>query len=188
MKQRQIELEKTVEERTLELKKDKELIEEQAKELKALDKVKSNFFANISHELRTPLTLILGPLSYIIDNPAAWEKEQVQEQLFVMQRNGKSLMDLIEEILDLSKLEANKLELQEEATPVKAFFERVFSIFQPQFEAEGIEGKLLFDLEKGDLHILMDRKKMEKVLNNFLSNAIKFTPKDGLNYCTCSVT
>lgn len=180
LKQRQVELEKTVEERTLELKKDKELIEEQAEELKALDKVKSNFFANISHELRTPLTLILGPLSYIIDNLATWEKEKVEELLLTMERNSKSLMDLIEEILDLSKLEANKLELEEEATPVKAFFERIFVIFQPQFEAEGIESKLLFDLGKEELNVLMDRKKIEKVLNNFLSNAIKFTPKYGL--------
>lgn len=150
----------------------------QAKELKQLDKVKSKFFTNISHELRTPLTLILGPLSYILDNPDEWEKENIQKQLSVMQRNGKSLMDLIEEILDLSKLEANKLEINEEGTPVTQFFERLFYVFEPQFKSQNLTCELNIKVKEG-LNVLMDRKKMEKVMNNFLSNAIKFTPKYG---------
>ncbi len=168
---RQQELETIVDERTEEIRL-------QAEELKELDKVKSNFFANISHELRTPLTLILGPLSYILDNPKEWEKENIQKQLLVMQRNGKSLMQLIEEILDLSKLEANKLELMEEGTPVIQFFEYLFFVFEPQFQTQGLDYELILDVQE-DLHVLMDRKKVEKVLNNFLSNAIKFTPQKG---------
>lgn len=150
----------------------------QAEELKQLDKVKSNFFANVSHELRTPLTLILGPLSYILDNPDKWEKENVQKQLRVMKRNGKNLMHLIEEILDISRLEANKLELEEENTPIIHFFEYLFFVFEPQFQAQGLDYKLHLDVNE-DLHLLIDRKKFEKILNNFLSNAIKFTPKKG---------
>ena len=169
--ERQEELETIVDERTEEIRL-------QAEELKTMDKVKSNFFANISHELRTPLTLILGPLSYLLDNPGEWKKANIQRQLNVMQRNGKSLMDLIEEILDLSKLEANKLELMEEGTPVVQFFEYLFFVFEPQFQSQGLEYELILNVKK-DLHILMDRKKMEKVLNNFLSNAIKFTPSKG---------
>ncbi|PSR14506.1 MAG: hypothetical protein C7N36_03730 [Bacteroidetes bacterium] len=168
---RQDELEVVVQERTEEIRL-------QAEELKQLDKVKSNFFANISHELRTPLTLILGPLSYILESPAEWEKEDMQKQLLVMQRNGKSLMQLIEEILDLSKLEANKLELEEEPTPVVSFFEHLFFVFEPQFQSQGLEYELVLDV-KEDLHVLLDRKKMEKVLNNFLGNAIKFTNRYG---------
>ncbi len=160
------------------LRKANQKNQEQAEELKALDKVKSKFFANISHELRTPLTLILGPLSYILDNPKEWEKENVQRQLLVMQRNGKSLMDLIEEILDLSKLEANKLELKEEATSVVQFFEHLFFVFEPQFQSQQINYELKLEV-KEDLNIMLDRKKMEKVMNNFLSNAIKFTPEKG---------
>ena len=150
----------------------------QAEELKKLDKLKSKFFANISHELRTPLTLILGPLSYILDNQEEWEKENVQRQLLIMQRNGKSLMELIEEILDLSKLEANKLQLQEESTPMVQFFEYIFHVFEQQFQNQELNYELILEI-KEDLNILLDRKKMEKVLNNFLSNAIKFTPKNG---------
>ncbi len=154
-----------------------EKIEQQNEELRGMDQVKSNFFANISHELRTPLTLILGPLSYLLDSPDDWNKEGVQQQLRVMQRNGKSLLQLIEEILDLSKLEANKMKLEEDATSVRQFFEHVFWMFEPQFQSQGLDYELVFNLKKEDLHLLLDRKKMEKILNNYLSNAIKFTPK-----------
>lgn len=175
--ERQKHLEAEVQHATVQLNKDKEKIEQQNEELRSLDSVKSNFFANISHELRTPLTLILGPLSYVLDSPDEWNKEKVQSQLRVMQRNGKSLLELIEEILDLSKLEANKLELKEEATSIFEFFTHIFSVFEPQFESLGIQNELIFDLKNPNLYVLLDRKKMEKVLNNYLSNAIKFTPK-----------
>ena len=176
---RQEELETIVEERTAQIRKDKALIEEQAEELRTLDKVKSSFFANVSHELRTPLTLILGPLSYLLDQPEAWDKKEVQEQLLVMQRNGKNLLQLVEEILDLSKLEAHKLELQEEPTSVVSFFEHIFTVFEPHFQSQHLDYELNFDLHGEDLFVMMDRKKMKKVLNNFLSNAIKFTPQRG---------
>ena len=120
---RQKELELIVMQRTAQIENDKYLIEQQADELKELDKIKSRFFANISHELRTPLTLILGPLSYILESSEEWNKVKVQQQLQVMQRNGKNLLQLIEEILDLSKMEANKLELQEDLTPLVQFFQ-----------------------------------------------------------------
>jgi signal transduction histidine kinase/DNA-binding response OmpR family regulator len=163
-------------------------IEEQNEELRSMDKVKSNFFANISHELRTPLTLILGPLSYVLDSPDEWNKEKVQQQLRVMQRNGKSLLQLIEEILDLSKLEANKMKLEEEATSVRQFFENIFWMFEPQFQSQGLDYELIFNIKDEDLHVLLDRKKMGKVLNNYLSNAIKFTPKGNKITLTVSET
>ena len=175
---RQKELEVIVAQRTAQIEKDKYLIEQQAEELKELDKIKSRFFANISHELRTPLTLILGPLSYILESPEEWNKTQVQKQLLVMQRNGKNLLQLIEEILDLSKIEANKLELQEDATPMVQFFEYLFFVFEPQFQAKALSYDLKLDIQQ-NLQVLVDRRKLEKILNNFLSNAIKFTPQNG---------
>lgn len=170
--ERQQELEQIVLERTEEIRL-------QAEELKVLDKVKSNFFANISHELRTPLTLILGPLSHILDSPDKLNNQEVQEKLMLMQRNGKSLLHLIEEILDLSKLEANKMELNEELTKVNAFFEYLFKGFEPQFESTGIQYVIQTEIDP-QLHILLDRNKMEKILNNFLSNAIKYTHAGGI--------
>ncbi|MGH1335242.1 MAG: ATP-binding protein [Aureispira sp.] len=176
---RQIELEQMVAQRTATIAQDKALIEEQAEELKALDKIKSRFFANISHELRTPLTLILGPLAYILDNPEAWEEQHVRQQLTTMKRNGKNLLQLVEEILDLSKLEANKLELKEEATPVEQFFEHLFAVFEPQFQAQQLDYELMFLLEQEHLYCLIDQQKTRKIVHNFLSNAIKFTPRNG---------
>jgi signal transduction histidine kinase/DNA-binding response OmpR family regulator/ligand-binding sensor domain-containing protein len=174
----QRELESIVQKRTAQIEEDKTVIELQAQELIALDKLKSRFFANISHELRTPLTLILGPLSYILDHPEEWKKEHVIQQLQTMQRNGKSLMQLIEEILDLSKLEANKLELEEEVTPVQLFFQHIFEHFKAQFASQKLMALCSFDLSE-NLYALIDRKKIEKVVNNYLSNAIKFTPQGG---------
>lgn len=151
---------------------------ERREQLLELNQLKSRFFANISHELRTPLTLILGPLSHILDQPEAWEQASVQKQLSLMQRNGKSLMHLIEEILDLSKLEAHQLELEEEETELKAMIEYSFSAFDSQFDTKGLRASVDIQTQEG-LHLMLDRGKLEKVLNNYLSNAIKFTPKGG---------
>lgn len=177
--QRQEELENTVAERTAKIEQDKKIIEEQAADLKVLDELKSRFFANISHELRTPLTLVLGPLSYLLDNLDDMELEQLRKQLTTMERNGKSLLQLIEEILDLAKLDAQKLTLDEEATPVGLFFNRIFAAFEPQFQQLGLSAELQIDAAIADLYILLDRNKIEKVLNNFLGNALKFTPRNG---------
>lgn len=179
LNQRRRELEMQVAERTATIEADKQQIAAQSEELKALDRLKSQFFANISHELRTPLTLILGPLSYILDKPEKLEEEEIRKQLLVMQRNGKSLMQLIEEVLDLSKMDAQKLELHLEPTPVRLFFEQFHTLFIPQSRNQKIEFDIEFHLSSDDLTILLDRKKMEKVVNNFMSNALKFTPKGG---------
>ncbi|MEM7374140.1 MAG: tetratricopeptide repeat protein [Bacteroidota bacterium] len=164
--------------RTREKEQELQRERERKEQLAELNQLKSHFFANISHELRTPLTLILGPLSHILNQPDAWEKESVQQQLTVMQRNGKSLMHLIEEILDLSRLEANKLELEEEKTDLTSFAKQVFANFVPQFEHRQIDASLHLNVRE-DLQILLDRKKTEKVLNNFLANALKFTAEGG---------
>lgn len=179
LKERQIELEKIVVQRTAKIAKDKALIEEQAAELKALDNVKSRFFANISHELRTPLTLILGPLSYILDNSKAWDERNIRHQLAIMQRSGKNLLQLIEEILDLSKLDANKLELVEEPIHVEQFFEHLFAVFKPQLQAQQLDYDLIISLKQEQLYCLIDKQKIRKVVNNFLSNALKYTPRKG---------
>ena len=169
---RQKELEFIIEQRT-------DKIVKQAEELKALDKVKSRFFANISHELRTPLTLILGPLSNIITDFGKLDSESLQAQLKMIERNGKSLLVLVEEILDLSKLESKQLQLTEELTPVQSYFEHLFEPFLQNFEIWGIKSHLEFDIVNSGVEALLDRKKIEKIFNNFLSNTLKFTSSGG---------
>ena len=169
LRKRQKELEEEVKRRT-------EKIEQQAEDLKALDKLKSRFFTNISHELRTPLTLILGPLSSVLDNPDELSP-QTFSKLQTMERNGKSLLQLIEEILDLAKLESNKLELEEKSTVVLPYLRRLFSAFESQAAYQKIN--YLSDLQINEEQTLwIDRSKLEKIINNLLSNALKFTKPD----------
>ncbi|MCP4441325.1 MAG: response regulator [Aureispira sp.] len=176
-KQKEV-LEEIVKQRTAKIEEDKKLIEQQAEDLKVVDRLKSRFFANISHELRTPLTLILGPLSYVLDNPAKLEEVQVIQKLRTMERNGKNLLRLIEEMLDLSKLEANKLELHEEVTFIQIFLTTIYDSFKPQADYQNIHFTFENLIEE-DLGMMLDRNKTEKIINNLLSNALKFTPAKG---------
>ena len=170
LKRRKLELEKIVENRTLK-------IQQQTEELKALDRLKSRFFTNISHELRTPLTLILGPLSAVLDHPQQLTTQQISH-LNSMQRNGKSLLKLVEEILDLSKLDANKLELKEEVVIFKNYIASIFNAFEAQAKYQQINYQLEHYLEATTL-VELDINKIEKIINNLLSNAIKFTAREG---------
>ncbi|MEM9821201.1 MAG: ATP-binding protein, partial [Bacteroidota bacterium] len=174
--QRQKVLEQAVLESTTELREKTQQLEVQAEDLKALDQLKSRFFANISHELRTPLTLILGPLSQL--KKEADLKATVKRKLGTIERNGTKLLKLVEEILDLSKMDANKLELHEQATPLKAFTARIFSTFESQADFKKINYQLELDVAD-DLQVLLDRDKVEKILNNLIANALKFTAAGG---------
>ena len=168
LKKRKAELEHIVQERTAE-------IAQQAEELKNLDKVKSRFFANISHELRTPLTLILGPISSLQAKPfGSLDERAVRKSLDMVTRNGKNLLVLIEEVLELSKLEADKIEIHEKATVFKPFLQRIYSSFDSLAELNEIKYHLDYNLPK-ELPLLIDRQKIEKIINNLLSNAFKFT-------------
>lgn len=172
---RKIELEQEVLKRTKKIEEDKKTIEEQAADLRALDELKSRFFANISHELRTPLTLILGPISYLLSSNS-FDESLTRKYLKTMGKNGKNLLLLIEEILDLSKLDADKLEVHEEEVNLLLFLRRIFTAFDAQAEYLGIHNNLVYQLDK-NLQVLLDANKVEKIINNLLSNALKFTPR-----------
>lgn len=167
--QQKVKLEREVRERT-------QTIARQSEALRQLDKVKSRFFANVSHELRTPLTLILAPLQRVL--ALRKDKDQESELLSTAYQNAKNLLKLTNEILDLSKLEASKLELVE--TPVFFLSEvrRIFSSFESRAYHQGINFQILNRLNP-DLRIQLDKPKFEKILNNLLSNALKFTPSGG---------
>ncbi len=166
LKRQQSILENMVRERTL-------TIEQQAEELRHLDELKSRFFANISHELRTPLTLILGPLSAILKRKDIQPKTLVD--LKMMQKNGRRLINLIGDMLDLTKLESNKMELQEQPVLLYDCLKRILAAFESQAQYLGIVLSFQHDFDP-ELKILLDELKFEKILNNLLSNALKFTP------------
>ena len=169
-------LEQEVKRRTRQIESDKQLIEQQAKELRSLDEAKSRFFANITHELRTPLTLIIGPAENLLKTEVFGEKPR--EYLYSIRRNASKLLNLVEELLDLSKIEANKLVLNEKPVRLHQFLSRTLAAFTPYAEHRGIT--IIPDLRcQEDVILLMDVQKWEKIINNLLNNAIKFTPRGG---------
>lgn len=152
------------------------LIEKQEAELRQLDAAKTRFFANVSHELRTPLTLILGPLSHLLKS-----NELTNHQftlLSFVRQNAKSLLQLTNEILDLNKLEAGKMSLNEEPTVLYPLMRRLIANFESHAERQNT--RLTFDYQPDHyLQIELDANKFEKIINNLLSNALKFTPTGG---------
>lgn len=174
-------LEKEVSDRTSELKLqkekaelDRELIASQAEELKEMDKVKTKFFANISHELRTPLTLINGPLETLLEKAGDDLDEDTLTLIKTANHNGESLLGLVEEILDLTKLEAGKLPLIENPLPMKELLSDLFDAYQYDLQEKGVKAEFKFELPE-DTCLYLDGRKVKKVINNLLSNARKFT-------------
>ncbi|QMW05099.1 hybrid sensor histidine kinase/response regulator transcription factor [Spirosoma foliorum] len=141
---------------------------QEAGRLAELDGLKTKFFANISHEFRTPLTLILGPLA---DLKQRFPTETV---LGLMERNGNRLLSLINQLLDLSKLEAGQLKAEPESGDVASFFQMLASSFSSLAESRQIS--FTFSQNKSEHWASFDRDKLEKIVTNLLANAFKFTP------------
>ena len=118
------------------------------KKLEELDRLKSSFFANISHEFRTPLTLIMGPLEQQLQEN---RDEKVQKEAHVMHRNATRLLQLINQLLDLSKLESGNLKLKVQKANVTAFLKPIGASFSSLAENRGIHFKvdLLEDEKEG---------------------------------------
>ena len=146
----------------------------QAEKLAELDKMKSEFFANISHEFRTPLTLILGPLEQLISR--LYDKSD-KEKLTTIQRNAVRLKNLISQLLNLSRLEAGKMRLQASRTNIIQMIRLYIQSFESLARQNEINLKFLTD--RDELLVYVDRNKMEQVINNLISNAFKFTDRGG---------
>ena len=169
-------LETEIEKATTQINDDKRVIEEQANELRQLDKMKSRFFANVSHELRTPLTLVMSPISSVLKKGKLEPSDKTL--LKKAQQNSKALLKLIGSILDLSKMESGKMELNEQAELFYPFIRRIISTFESHAQRSGIQLSFVYKAEK-NLQIEIDKDKVEVIFNNLISNAIKFTPKEG---------
>ncbi len=152
-----------------------ELRHVETRKLKELDKLKSDFFANISHEFRTPLTLILGPTEQLMEEVTEGSKKK----LSMVRSNAQSLLRLINQLLDVSKLESGKMPLQARPGDFMAFLKGVVMSFESWAQGKGIT--LLFEVEEQAEKIYgqayFDREKAEKIFSNLLSNALKFTPE-----------
>ena len=158
------------------LKKQKLQIEKQAEELKQLDDLKSRFFTNVSHELRTPLSLILGPIRSILSQNSLTEEER--HLLSMADKNGTQLNQLVDEILDFSKLESQRVEIQESSVNLYLFLQQLIDRFEYLRDTKQIEFTFDFQGDK-EMKVELDQNKLEKVITNLLSNAFKFTPRGG---------
>jgi serine phosphatase RsbU (regulator of sigma subunit)/signal transduction histidine kinase len=153
--------------------------------LKEMDRLKTEFFANISHEFRTPVTLTLGPLEQILKGKYGSIPGKIRSQLLMMERNQDRLLGLINQILDLAKLESGSIRLKIAPVPdINHYLESRISPFRPMSEKRNIHLKTSFDPNASGANLFIDRKQFDKVLFNLLSNAIKFTKKGHINVFT----
>jgi signal transduction histidine kinase/DNA-binding NarL/FixJ family response regulator len=189
-------LEQIVEERTIEIQerteeiKDKNQqlqkqtlqLQEQSQKLREMDQVKSRFFANISHEFRTPLTLIMGPLEQMLSN--SYDKRQ-KTKLEMMLRNSQRLLTLINQLLDLSRIDSGRMKLQAGYQNIVSFLSVVVDSFHSLAEQHQLDFQ--FTAPPGDIALYFDSQKLEEVMYNLLINAVKFTPPGGKIIVTVQV-
>jgi signal transduction histidine kinase/CheY-like chemotaxis protein len=146
-------------------------------QINEISRLKSEFLANMSHELRTPLNAILGFSEILKDNLVALEEEQRHECLENIHTSGKHLLELVNDVLDLSKIEAGRMELSYDDFFVNNAVREVHNVIRSLSERRDIE--LSIEVEPHDLMVRADKSKFKQVLYNLLSNAIKFTAQGG---------
>ena len=151
-------------------------IEAKARELETTSRYKSEFLANMSHELRTPLNSVLILAQLLTENKAGTLSAKEVEFARNICNSGNDLLNLINEILDLSKVESGKMELDITETAVAEIGDELSAMFTEIAGNKGIE----FSIEAGGINsITTDKQRLHQILRNLLSNAFKFTPKGG---------
>jgi signal transduction histidine kinase/DNA-binding response OmpR family regulator len=168
----------------LKKKKEAALLAEEHQQLEKLDALKTRFFANISHELRTPLTLIMGPADQLLAFKN-YEEEQ-QGMLQAISRNGKKLLNIVNELLDLGKLEAGKLTVNLKPVALSSFIKMLYQGFASAADYKEINYRLLNSVSP-TLFASLDQEKLEKIINNLIGNAVKFTPYAGTITVTATI-
>ncbi len=166
-------LEQKVIERTCELEKKNVQIME-------MDQMKTRFFTNISHEFRTPLTLILSPLEDMLTKKEISEKNRITMER--MHRSASRLLALINQLLDISKIDSKSMKLELIESDLYRFLRIIFNSFTPLAKRNNIRFK--FRIPAGEFQTFYDQDKIEKTTFNLLSNAFKFTPYGGTIYCS----
>src|ERR1035437_3864811 len=158
-----------------ELDESRQMLEESNQKLMELDQIKSRFFANISHELRTPLTLLLAPLESLLRRFNL--EPDTKDLLVTMHSNGMRLLKLINDLLDLVRLESGRMEAKREPLEVAGFVKGLASAARQVADDKRLRLDTVVDPALGS--VLGDRDKLEKIVLNLMFNALKFTPAGG---------
>jgi len=151
----------------------KSIVENQeAKQLKEMDEFKTRLYTNITHEFRTPLTVILGLTEQISDNLETLPTETTKEHLGLISSNGKNLLLLVNQILDLSKLESSSMVVNLVQTDIISQLQKIINSFSPFAHTKNITLNFQTDLE--ELQMDFDKDMILKIISNLVSNAIKY--------------
>jgi signal transduction histidine kinase/DNA-binding response OmpR family regulator len=167
-------------------KREAALMIKEREQLEKLDAIKTRFFSNISHELRTPLTLIMGPAGQLLEKDIE-DEAQEKHYLKTIINNGNKLLNLVNELLDLGKLQAGKLQLKLKPVALSSFIKIMFEGFTSAAVYKQINYTLVTDIDE-QLFADIDKEKFEKISNNLISNAVKFTRLGGSITVTAATT
>ncbi|MCU4158027.1 response regulator [Carboxylicivirga sp. A043] len=140
---------------------------------KRINELKLRFFTNISHEIRTPLTLILGPLEDILHEGKV--NDDIKNQLKLMKKNTKRMLALVNQLLDFRKIQNNKMNLNVQEINLVTFTQNIYESFIPLAKHNGVQ--LKFKKQEDSIKTYADAVKLDSIIYNLISNAIKFTPK-----------
>ena len=158
-----------------ELEQKQQQLEDSNRKLVELDQIKSRFFANISHELRTPLTLLIAPLETLLRRFNL--DPETKDLLGTMHSNGMRLLKLINDLLDLVRLESGRMETRLEPVDMSEFIKAIASAARQVAHDKGLLLESVVDPNLGT--VLVDRDKLDKIILNLVFNALKFTPSGG---------
>lgn len=177
-------LEREVEERTHDLKEANRLLADRSEEIQGMaerlhesDQMKLKFFTNISHEFRTPLTLILGPTEKLLNQEDYSDVPDVKQELEMIYRNERRLFKLINQLLEVRRVETGNLQLAVTEDDLLGYLENIHLLFMPYAEKKSID--FSFKTQEEQVRVFFDADKMEKIFYNLLSNAFKYTPVGG---------